>query len=36
MTIAIKATAFAVIEAGGISFFLWTSYFLAHIIVGAA
>jgi hypothetical protein len=32
----IKVAAFLLIEAGGISFFLWVSYFLAHIIVGAA
>jgi len=32
----IKAAAYTLFEAGSISFFLWTSYFLAHIIAGAA
>lgn len=32
----IKAAAVALFELTGLCFFLWTSYFLAHIITGAA
>jgi hypothetical protein len=32
----IRALTYAAFEAGCIGFFLWVSYFIAHIAVGAA
>jgi len=32
----IKFVAYSLFDLVGIGFFLWTSYFLAHLIVGAA
>ncbi len=32
----IKIVTFALFELGSITFFLWASYFLAHLIAGGA
>lgn len=36
MPAAIRTAAFTLLEAGSLCFFLWTSWFLAHLITGAA